>query len=348
MTEAGLVYTVRDRSILLPHYKRLFVEPVIRFLPRRLDPNAITHAGHLVNLAGVVVLLAFGQTGAHGAWPFVVTALCLQLYNWCDNADGAHARRTGRCSAMGELLDHGLDMLNTTYIAYIAAIAIGAPPLWWTALALVVPAACAVTYWEQAETGLFSLGLLNQIESVTMLTMVLAVTAIFGFSAWDAVRVGPITARVAIMGFVCATASFGIVHNVWRVARVKGASTIVRVAPIVLFEIGVLVAAASGAMSTVAAVTIGTAGNVFFGLRSLAMRTAGERPRVERGVVIGAALVWGLVAWRLTDHAVGSSSDVAGSVIATLFFGVLAVANARDARREVVRLDREAAARAVK
>jgi hypothetical protein len=247
---------------------------------------------------------------------------------------------------MGELLDHGLDMLNTTYIAYIAAIAIGAPPLWWTALALVVPAACAITYWEQAETGLFSLGMLNQIESVTMLTLVLTVTAVFGVPIWDRVHVGPVTARLVMMGFVCATASVGILHNLWRVARTKGASSLVRVAPMIAFDVAVLVAAATGALSTVAAVTVGTAGNVFFGLRSLAMRTAGERPRVEAGVVVGAVLVIGLLLWKLTGHEAGYAIDVTASVAATFFFGVLAVANARDARREVKRLDREAAARA--
>src|SRR3954451_10066069 len=193
----GLVYTVRDRSLLLPFYKRYLVEPLIRFIPRSVDPNAITHVGHLINLAGVVLLLAFGGHGAR--WPLFAAVICLQLYNWCDNADGAHARRTGRSSALGELLDHGLDMLNTTYIGYAAAISINAPPAWWVGIALVVPAACATTYWEQAETGLFSLGLLNQIESVMLLSTVLLISAIFGFDVWTYVHVGPVTAQLTVM-----------------------------------------------------------------------------------------------------------------------------------------------------
>ena len=203
MGEPGLVYTVRDRSLLLPLYKRLFVEPLIRFIPRRIDPNSITHLGHAINLAGVVVLLAFGAGGA--PLPLIAAVLCLQAYNWCDNADGAHARRTGRCSAMGELLDHGLDMLNTTYIAYAAAMSVNAPPAWWVAMALVIPAACAITYWEQAETELFSLGLLNQVESVMLLSVVLLTSAAFGFGIWDRLHVGPLTARLLVMSFVSAT-----------------------------------------------------------------------------------------------------------------------------------------------
>jgi phosphatidylglycerophosphate synthase len=347
MAEAGLIYTVKDRSLLLPHYKKYVVEPLIRFIPKRVDPNSITHIGHLICLVGVSILLAFGvgvPAGGSVRVPFLAAVVCLQLYNWCDNADGAHARRTGRTSAMGELLDHGLDMLNTTYIAYAAAISINAPPAWWVGIALVVPAACATTYWEQAETGLFSLGLLNQIESVMLLSTVLLISAIGGFEIWDVVHVGPVTARLTVMGFVCATATVGILHNVTRVVSRKGASAIPRIAPLFLFDVGVLAAVMTSALSPVAAVIVGTAGNVFFGLRSLAMRTAGERPEFEKGMAIGGLLVIGLVGWKLAGNAIGDSVDWAASVIATLFFGAFAVANARDARRKVIHLDREAAA----
>ena len=347
MAAVGLVYTVKDRSILLPHYKRFVVEPLIRFIPRSVDPNSITHIGHLICLVGVSVLLAFGTfvpAGGSVRLPFIAAVVCLQLYNWCDNADGAHARRTGRTSAMGELLDHGLDMLNTTYIAYAAAISINAPPAWWVSIALVVPAACAATYWEQAETGLFSLGLLNQIESVMLLSSVLLISAIFGFGIWEYVHVGPVTAQLTVMGFVCATATVGILHNVTRVVGRLGASAIPRIAPLFLFDLGVLAAILVGALSPVAAVIVGSAGNVFFGLRSLAMRTAGERPVVEKGMVVGGLLVVGLVGWKLAGQPVGHSIDWVASVVATLFFGAFAVANARDARRKVIRLDLEAAA----
>ena len=344
MGEAGLVYTVKDRSVLLPHYKRFAVEPLIRFIPRSVDPNSITHIGHLICLVGVSILLAFGTSvTASIRLPFIAAVVCLQLYNWCDNADGAHARRTGRTSAMGELLDHGLDMLNTTYIAYAAAISISAPPAWWVGIALVVPAACATTYWEQAETGLFSLGLLNQIESVMLLSTVLLISAIFGFDAWTYVHVGPVTAQLTVMGFVCATAAFTIFSNATRVVARLGASALPRIAPLVLFDLGVLAAMLVGALSPVAAVIVGTAGNVFFGLRSLAMRTAGERPVVEKGLVVGVLLVLGLIVWKLTGQPIGHSVDWVASVAATLFFGAFAVANARDARRKVIRLDREAA-----
>jgi len=339
MGAQGLVYTVRDRSILLPFYKRLFVEPVLPMIPRKVDPNSITHAGHVINLVGMVLLLAATASGAKNGWPFLVTALCLHAYNWCDNADGAHARRVNRCSALGELLDHGLDMLNVTYIAYTSAMAIGAPPLWWAGIATLVPLACSTTYWEQAETDLFSLGLLNQIESVMMLSVVMGISGVFGTEIFDRFHVGAITLRHVIMVFVIGTTLVGISRNIIRVTGRIGPKALGRIAPIVLFDAVVFLAASAGAMSPVAAVIIATAGNVFFGLRCLAVRTSGERPRVERGLLFGAALIGGLVVWKLAAQPVGPRSDTVASAVASIFFGFLALANAREAHRAVAILD---------
>ena len=82
-------YKVVDRSILLPFYRRFFVDPVLPLLPARLNPNTITHVGHLINFGGTVLLLALWPKRG---WPFLTAMVLLQVYMWCDNADGAHAR----------------------------------------------------------------------------------------------------------------------------------------------------------------------------------------------------------------------------------------------------------------
>ena len=196
MTSGPLVYKVEDRSLLLPYYRRYLVDPILPHLPASLSPNAITHAGHLVNLAGTSLLLVMWP---RGGWAFIAAALLLQLYLWCDNADGAHARRTGQCSTYGEFLDHGLDAANTVYISYLSAMALGAPPLWWVMIVLLIPAGGAAAYWEQSQTGVFRLGLLNQVESLTLLTVVLVISAFAGTEFWEQVVVGGITLRLAIL-----------------------------------------------------------------------------------------------------------------------------------------------------
>ena len=319
---SDLVYTVRDRSLLLPFYKRLFVEPALPFIPARLDPNVITHAGHAINLAGLLALVV----GRGAAWSYLAAALCVQLYNFCDNADGAHARRVNRCSALGELLDHGLDMLNTTYIGFIAAIAIGAPAPWFVAIALVIPAACAATYWEQAETGVFNLGLLNQVESLFLLTAVLVADAALGpafFDGWP---------RLLVMSFVVGATALGILRNVWR-AR----SRAVRVAPLLLLNVAALVATITGAVSPALATLAAVSGSIFFGVRCLALRAAGTKPTREPGLVFVALGVVAFVAAAALHHRAADSLALVAAVLTALFFGILAITNARAALRSVVR-----------
>src|SRR4051794_25412101 len=134
MSSGALVYRVEDRSILLPYYQRFLVKPLLPFLPASLNPNTITHAGHLLNLAASVLLIAMWPKRG---WPLIVAAVLLHLYVWCDNADGMHARRTNQCSPLGEFLDHGLDQLNTVYIGFLSAFAVGVTPIWWVTITLI-------------------------------------------------------------------------------------------------------------------------------------------------------------------------------------------------------------------
>lgn len=336
MSEEALVYKVQDRSILLPHYKRFFVNPLLRFIPESVNPNTITHAGHLLNLAACTLLVAVAPKQG---WAFIGAAILVHLYNWCDNADGAHARRTGQTSAMGEFLDHGLDMLNTTYIGYMGAIAAGATPLQWVVMAIMIPAAAAMTYWEQATTGMFHLGRLNQIESVFVLSTLLIVSAVVGTDLYDSVRLGPLTLRWVLVLFTIGTCGVGMLHGFWRVSR-HGLRKLIPALPLVLFEATLLLAFATGALSPLAAVVVATAGNVFFGLRMLAVRLAKGRPQIEGTLIFGAVMLGALVVWRLHGRPVGTLTDVTYASVAGLLFGALALINAREGVRRVVSIDR--------
>jgi phosphatidylglycerophosphate synthase len=335
MNEPVLAYSVRDRSILLPFYKRLFVEPTLPAIPSRLSPNAITHAGHAVNLLALVVLLAAGPT--KGGVGFLLAAFLVQVYLWCDNADGSHARRTNQCSALGEFLDHGLDLLNATYIACMTVVTLGAPPFWSAVAVVVVPAAAAVTYWEQAETGTFQLGLLNQVESVFALSLLLVLRGVFGLD-FAHVYVGPVSFAVALLGALCATATFGILRSALRVSKHRG-----RLAPFVAplgFGIAITIASATGTLGTLAAIVVGSAVFVFLGIRQLSLRVHGRRPLVERGVLVAAAAIVALVAYRLIGGHVGATLDWTAACVAIACFGGLAAFHAIGGHREVARLDR--------
>ena len=340
MTTPALKYSVRDRSILLPYYKRFLVEPLLPLIPSRVNPNAITHGGHVLNLGALLLLVLTANMDKR--WPFIAVAVLVHVYLWCDNADGGHARRTNQCSAKGEFLDHGLDLLNATYVACMTVVTLGAPPFWSVAAAVVVPAAAAVTYWEQAETGVFQLGLFNQIESIFALSAALVARAVFGADAMASVSVAGVSLPVVILVVVSVVALFGILRSTMRVAQNRG-----RLGPAAApyaFGAAVTVAAATGALGTLAAIIAGAVVFIFIGIRQLTLRVRGERPLLERGVLVAAAVLGGLAGYRVLggapNPAMAQSIDWAAAGVVSVAFGGLALMRALEGHREVERLDR--------
>ncbi len=332
MATGPTAYKVEDKSILLPFYRRFLVDPLLPLLPATLNPNTITHTGHLLNLFGTMLLIALWP---ERGWPFVVAMLCLQAYMWCDNADGSHARRTNQCSAFGEFLDHGLDQLNTVYISYLTCLALHVSPLWWVAIALLIPAAGAVTYWEQSETGVFRLGLLNQVESLSVLSAALTASAIFGTGIWTDVKLFGVTLQLAIVGWTASTILFGMVRAVIRVAKHRGISAVAPILGLMAFGGTLVLAASVGAVPTIMAVALCTGANVYVGMRMLARRLHGERPRIDLLLLAGAVGLGALASWRAMGHDQSPWLAPGIAVVSCIIFGALAIG---DTRRSIVHL----------
>ena len=337
MSTPALAYSVRDRSILLPYYKRFLVEPLIPVIPARISPNAITHGGHLINLLALVALVAASGRMDRG-WPFFLVPVLVHVWLWCDHADGGHARRTGQCSALGEFLDHGLDLLNATYVICMTVVALGTPPFWSVTAAVVVPAAAAITYWEQAETGVFQLGLLNQIESVCSLSVALVARGIFGVAAMAGIRVGPWPLPDFILAVVSIVALFGILRCAMRVRQKEG-----RVKPFAapfLFGAAVTLAAATGALGTLPAILVGASVYVFVGVCQLNHRIRGERPQLSSGVLVAGVIVFGLAGYRMRLGTMPPALEWGATGILTTVFGGLALVRGVEGHRAVDALDR--------
>ena len=312
------VYKVEDRSVLLPHYKRFLVDPVLPHLPARLSPNSITHAGHFLCLAAMLVLYPSPRP-----WTMAASALLLLLYLWCDNADGAHARRTGQASTAGEYLDHGLDLVNCVYIGVVSAAALDLDGhTRGLAMASIIACASATTIWEQAVTGVFRLGMLNQIESMIFLTAVMFIDAVFGVELLESVTVFGLSLMSCIWFFVCFSVAFGILRNVLRVGAAKKSV----VPALALFGcLGAIWAAhAEGALATVVAYALCATSILAFGARMLRARIFAADP--------GALVTWMLAATAMTVLASSrllsaSSGDVVGVAVAAAL-GTFAAVNA--------------------
>ena len=333
-------YKTQDRSILLPLYKRWLVEPLVERLPAKLSPNAISHAGHLINLAALVIVLI--TQAERGMW-LIAAGLLVQLYVICDNADGTHARRTGQTSAYGELLDHGLDTLNVAYIACMSAYALGLAPMWWVVLVALVTGASALTFFEQTQTGTFVLGRLNQQEASAMLTAVLFVSAVLGRAWWaDTILIGNISAQFVVFGVGCASLVTAMVRSTSRVVRVRGLSSALPVVIFVSWNLAVFAAAQAGVVSTRVALIVALASNTFFACRMLVRRhcngghpprLAGPTPPAERTLIAASVAFFVCVVSSFVSlGALHEHVDTAFCIVAT---GLFVVAMLRDARRGI-------------
>ena len=333
MPEA-IVYRVDDRSILLPYYKRYLIEPALQFLPPSLHPNTITHAGHLINLLGAAVLLALWPIKG---WPFALAALTLHLYVWCDNVDGAHARRTKQASPLGEFLDHGLDQVNMVYIAIITAMALGVSPFWWVIHLLLIPGAGCLAYLEQTQTGVLRMGLLNQIESIVVLAFVLMASAIFGTAVFDRVIFPGYSLRLLLCLWSTVTILFGIARGLVRTASHRGAMANAPALPFLAFGASTCVAWQIEAISTINAVTLVTCANVYFGMRMLSRRLREKPAKVEPLLLISTLVLCATAGWRAMGHPVDSSIGTLIVVAACGAFGAETARAARDGIQHVMR-----------
>ncbi len=332
--EKALVYKADDRSILLPYYKRFCVEPTLPFIPARIHPNVITHFGHVVNLCAVALLALMRPR--HG-WVFIASMLLLQVYNWADNADGAHARRTRQSSAFGEFLDHGLDVLNTTYIGLMTVLAIDSSHEWAIVLSIIIPGAASLTYWEQAETGIFRLGLLNKIESIMVLSIIMIIDAVVGVDALHRIAIGPVTAWHFLHVWPLVTILFGMGRGLMRV-RAAGKPVSPALAFLALHFL-IFTAGWLHQLSTLAAVAIAVTVNVFWGARMLSRRLAGEAPRVEPALLVGLAAMGGYMALRSMGLSLTSEQGVG---LAAMVCACYAGCSVHAAREGIASLERPA------
>ena len=321
-------YEADDRSLLLPFYKRLVVEPSVPWIPGGLTPNTISHAGHALCFLAMAILVGLWP---ERGWLYAASALLIQAYLWCDHADGAHARRTGQCSMTGEILDHGLDQLNTCYIAMLTAMALDAPPLAWVMFAIFIPGGPALTLWEQSRTGVFRLGTVNQVESLFVLSAALLVRGLLGGGFWYEISVGGLTLGLGLMLATCLVVWFGMVRGMARV--VIHQQRFGALAPVWVYSaymIAVATGAALGVLTAPAAALVAMAGNVFFGFRCLRCRLEGRAPRVSKSLVTVTGGLAALGALALAGQTLGAavSACVAAAVIVPL--GWLTYVDARE------------------
>ena len=99
-------YHCTDKSLVMPFFKKVLVEPLARVTPYAIPANIISIATHLFLYLGTYLALTYGSTFKI---LFFLMPLFLLIYIVGDHLDGMQAKRTGTGSPLGEFTDHFLD-----------------------------------------------------------------------------------------------------------------------------------------------------------------------------------------------------------------------------------------------
>lgn len=87
-------------------------------VPQAFSPNMITLSGTIVQLTAIMILIMYDWTLSKELplWLYFYFVLTIFIGQTTDAIDGKIARKTNRCSPLGELIDHGLDHLITVLV----------------------------------------------------------------------------------------------------------------------------------------------------------------------------------------------------------------------------------------
>eukprot|EP00039_Didymoeca_costata_P022097 m.3704 g.3704 ORF g.3704 m.3704 type:complete len:434 (-) comp2814_c0_seq1:127-1428(-) len=182
-----------------------FLEPyvysnIVLLFPTWIHPNVITICGGIFGLLSAAIVLwnsevmslpLLGEDAAPGTkepkYSSIVAATFMLLYMICDNTDGKQARRTKSSSHVGEVLDHGIDMMVTTCGSIVVADSVNLSPPGVLFVTFSMLAAHFVNNWCHLITGRMSLGgrLLSVDEACIMCILMCYTRGIYGSEIFE-------------------------------------------------------------------------------------------------------------------------------------------------------------------
>lgn len=102
-------------------------EAVEKIVPLGVHPNTLTVCSCISAILGSCLFLVFCPYLSEypPRWVFLGAAALFFLYQTLDATDGKHARRLGLSSPLGQLMDHGCDIISTTPLTLLSTAIIG-------------------------------------------------------------------------------------------------------------------------------------------------------------------------------------------------------------------------------
>jgi phosphatidylglycerophosphate synthase len=311
MSDPKYAYESAQESILLPYYKRLVWNTILDWLPAWLSPNAMTVISTACCLSS---FLLAALLGTHPA-ALVAAAFLVLVYLTLDNLDGAHARRIGRSTRLGEFLDHWLDTLNNGFVVLGACMAAGLP----NGLTLAVLSAGTLAFysvqWELRQTGVFRMGRVADIEGNTTVALLYLSLAVLGRDFFHSAPIPGLPNIAVLIGLgVMGQALWTLFSAASRVPEGRG-----DFAPPALAHLAVLGWTYFGGLDPRMALGIAFFLNPVFTTGPVCARLLGyATPGLDRSVVIG---LWAAAAVGLS----GISPSLSAGLATAALVGVAAI-----------------------
>jgi ethanolaminephosphotransferase len=221
-----------DDSILSYYVLQPYWNTVINYVPRWVAPNVITLAGFLGFLVHFIIALLYSDAQLSvplPSWLYFSTGIALFIYQTLDALDGKQARRTGSSSPLGELFDHGCDIiasfLSNFMISYMTGYDLPKTFLSFIVGFLAFYCGTLETYY----TGVLHLGHINATcEGIFLLSLLFCITGIYGTEIWHADLVLPFFGKVGLdllsyimsISMIMLSISFNI-RNISKKGKVK-------------------------------------------------------------------------------------------------------------------------------
>ena len=123
-------FVVENNSRIEPWFIEHICKPVLNVIPRFVTPNSISLINHLTCwMVFFLAVVAPYLSPLSALWTRILVAFFIFASGVLDCLDGMQARRTGRCSKLGEVMDHWLDALNLPLMSSALIVTLQLDPL---------------------------------------------------------------------------------------------------------------------------------------------------------------------------------------------------------------------------
>lgn len=188
---------VIDNSLVRPWLNRVYLEPLLQFVPRVVSPNSITISG-LVACLVMLAMLAYWE--ASRAMLALACGLAVHYYTLADQLDGMQARRLDRKTHLGAFLDHACDFTNGHMIIWASFQLVDVSWYWLVVTSSAYTIAFLTSHFEHRTSGTLYFGAVGPLEALLVATVFFLTYSVVP-AAWTTPLVGQFTPGHALTLF---------------------------------------------------------------------------------------------------------------------------------------------------